>query len=75
MFEDAKCQIAHKILHRIQNMEKHKSCSMPKPEVHVQCQKPEAYVKWYKHYNYVCLATIISENKANKKLRNLSNNI
>jgi hypothetical protein len=25
------------------------------------------YVKWYKHYNYVCLATIISENKANKK--------
>jgi hypothetical protein len=22
---------------------------MPKPEVHVQCQKPEAYVQWYKH--------------------------
>ena len=30
--------MAHKTLHRKQNMEKHQSRSMPKPEVHVQCQ-------------------------------------
>jgi Ni/Co efflux regulator RcnB len=32
--------MAHKTLHRKQNMEKHQSRSMP---------KPEAYVQWYKH--------------------------